>query len=243
MIGETILQMATPKKSNKQGFGKMILSRLTVAVCLLGSACSNPDPAANVPEVSSEVSSKAEQYDTQNTVAVESTNAKEASSNVEEDGNDPIEGPVDYATQDWPVNADRFNLSDVDAMQGVFGKVQLTDENSLDYASNTAVKYRFMDGNEPYLDIIDSQEYVEFGWYYANASDSNKEKQISIEHAKKVYAVAQGLMGDEGKQLVTSMLNGQIIKNEDIGGQRVALAKCEFYSCMLILEKDKEAGV
>ena len=43
-------------------------------------------------------------------------------------------------------------------------------------------------------------------------------------------------MGKDGQKLVENMLNGQIIKNEQVGGQ-LELAKCEFYSCMLILKK------
>ena len=44
-------------------------------------------------------------------------------------------------------------------------------------------------------------------------------------------------MGDEGGKLVADMLNGQIVKNKVIGGQKVELAKCEFYSCMMIINK------
>ena len=44
-------------------------------------------------------------------------------------------------------------------------------------------------------------------------------------------------MGDEGGQLLSDMLNGQIVKNKVIGGQKIELAKCEFYSCMLVINK------
>ena len=112
-----------------------------------------------------------------------------------------------------------------------------TDENSLDYASNPASKYRFMNTEAPYLDLIDSEKYLELGWYFANPTDSDKEKALSQDHAKKAYQLARQLMGDEGGKLVADMLNGQIVKNKVIGGQRVELAKCEFYSCMLIINK------
>lgn len=49
--------------------------------------------------------------------------------------------------------------------------------------------------------------------------------------------LARQLMGDDGGKLLADMLNGQIIKNKTIGGQKIELAKCEFYSCMLVLNK------
>ncbi|MGO2340473.1 MAG: hypothetical protein ACTH5M_07765, partial [Psychrobacter sp.] len=64
-----------------------------------------------------------------------------------------------------------------------------------------------------------------------------EEKELSQEHAEKAYKLARQLMGDEGGKLVSDMLNVQIIKNKTIGGQKVELAKCEFYSCMLVINK------
>ena len=94
-----------------------------------------------------------------------------------------------------------------------------------------------MNTEAPYLDLIDSEKYLELGWYFANPTDSDKEKELSQGHAKKSYQLARQLMGDEGGKLVADMLNGQIIKNKVIGGQKVELAKCEFYSCMLVINK------
>ena len=44
-------------------------------------------------------------------------------------------------------------------------------------------------------------------------------------------------MGDDGGKVIADMLAGQVVKNKVIGGQKVELAKCEFYSCMLIINK------
>lgn len=60
---------------------------------------------------------------------------------------------------------------------------------------------------------------------------------MSINHAQKVYQVMTGLMGDEGSELVQNILSGKIIKNKEINGTKVELAKCEFYSCMIIMNK------
>lgn len=153
------------------------------------------------------------------------------------DGADTLIKPVSYDVQNWEASDKQLGIDDLDEIKSLFGKVTVTDENSLDYVSNTAIKYRFMTGEEPYLDIIDSDKYLELGWYYANPGDSDSEKEMSINHAKKVYKAATALMGEQGAQLVTSILSGQIVKNKEVGDKKVELAKCEFYSCMLILDK------
>ena len=146
--------------------------------------------------------------------------------------------PVKYDVASWSTKAVKaLNIDQLDSIKSTFGKVISTDENSLDYASNSASKYRFMNTDAPYLDIIDSEKYLELGWYYANPTDSKKEKELSQHHAKKSYMLARQLMGDEGGKLLADMLGGQIIKDKIIGGQKIELAKCEFYSCMLVLNK------
>lgn len=146
--------------------------------------------------------------------------------------------PVRYDISAW--SSDKvtpLNIDELDGIKSTFGKVLSTDENSLDYASNAATKYRFMKTDAPYLDIIDSEKYLELGWYYANPTDTDKEKELSQNHAKKAYKLARQLMGDEGGKMVADMLTSQITKNKVVGGQKVELAKCEFYSCMLVINK------
>lgn len=146
--------------------------------------------------------------------------------------------PVKYDVSAWGADkGEPLSTDELDGIKSAFGKVVSTDENSLDYASNPATKYRFMKTDAPYLDIIDSEKYLELGWYYANPTDSDKEKALSQDHAKKAYQLSRRLMGDEGGKMVAEMLSNQIIKNRVIGGQKVELAKCEFYSCMLVINK------
>ena len=149
--------------------------------------------------------------------------------------------PVKYDVASWGNSSDKsVSIHELDKIKPAYGKVVSNDENSLDYASNPATKYRFMDTDAPYLDLIDSEKYLELGWYYANPTDSDKEKELSKAHAKKSYQLAQQLMGVDGGKLIAEMLGGQIIKNKTISGQKVELAKCEFYSCMLVLNKSGE---
>lgn len=146
--------------------------------------------------------------------------------------------PVNYDVSSWSNEAvSPITFNDLDEMKAALGKVVTTDDNSLDYASNIATKYRFMSDDAPYLDLIDSDKYLEIGWYFANPNDSDKEKEISKSHAKHVYTLARKLMGEDGGRSVADILGGQVIKNKTIGGQKIELAKCEFYSCMLILNK------
>lgn len=146
--------------------------------------------------------------------------------------------PVSYDVSSWSNEAvTPITFNDLDDIKATLGKVVSTDDNSLDYASNIATKYRFMNDEAPYLDLIDSEKYLEIGWYFANPSDSDKEKEVSKSHAKHAYTLARKLMGEDGGRAVADILAGQVIKNKVIGGQKIELAKCEFYSCMLILNK------
>lgn len=156
-----------------------------------------------------------------------------------------VEGtPVNYDVSSWGgEQVKSISIKDIDEIKPAFGKVIATDENSLDYASNPATKYRFMDTDKPYLDLIDSKRYLELGWYYANPTDTDEEKELSQAHAQKSYKLAKQLMGDDGAEVLDQMLNGQVIKSRTIGGQKIELAKCEFYSCMLVLNKSGERKV
>lgn len=85
--------------------------------------------------------------------------------------------PVKYDVASWSTKKVKtLNIDQLDSIKATLGKVVSTDENSLDYASNSASKYRFMSTDAPYLDIIDSEKYLELGWYYANPTDSKKKK-------------------------------------------------------------------
>ena len=211
------------------------LSAIGLATCLLFTGCSKADETGTSVEASSETEASQQALSNNDAVA-----SHEADSRVDPNINKKPEGkPVSYDVQSWKAsNTQELTVEGLESFKKQFGTVTVTDEKSLDYASNMAVKYRFMKGDEPYLDIIDSQDYMEFGWYYANPNDSDSEKKMSIDHAKKVYKVMTGLMGEEGSQLVQSILSGKIVKNKEINGINVELAKCEFYSCMIIMNKN-----
>ncbi len=225
--------------------GLMPLSALGLLTCLAITGCNKPEEGGAIQGVS-------QNAELVNSAPAATTNKKTKTTIAPADANVAVDDnkPVSYDIQNWDVaipeaskldNLDlaTLNTAELKALQKVLGTVKVTDESSLDYASNAAIRYRFMQGEEPYLDLIDSKSYLEFGWYYANPSDSESEKKMSIEHAKKVYTVAKALMGEAGTALVANMLTGQIIKNKKVGGQQVELAKCEFYSCMLIIQKPR----
>ena len=203
---------------------------ITMIAGLSLSACDS-DKQSTVEEVASTISTDAP--------ASETANAQHHVADSDLDGAVTDQGvPVSYDLSTWSKDSvEPIQIDALDTINATFGKVVSTDKNSLDYASNAATKYRFMSTKAPYLDVIDSQKYLELGWYYANPTDSAEEKKLSQSHAKKAYKVSRQLMGDEGAKVLSDMLNGQIIKNQTLGGQKVELAKCEFYSCMLILNK------
>ena len=200
----------------------------TLAASLVLSGC-DTDKQSTVEEVASTISTDAPDAQESATPTADS----DLDGAVSEQG-----VPVTYDLATWSKDTvEPVQIDALDNINATFGKVISTDENSLDYASNPATKYRFMTTKAPYLDVIDSQKYLELGWYYANPTDSAEEKEQSKSHAKKAYQVSRQLMGEEGGKVLADMLNGQIIKNQNVGGQKIELAKCEFYSCMLILNK------
>lgn len=208
-----------------------LMVSMIMAVGVTLSGCDSTKEDAQNPEASAASTSEQSAADT----STQTTPTKTA----DLDGATAQQGiPVKYEVASWSAApVDSLTVNALDDIKSTFGKVVSTDENSLDYASNSASKYRFMDTDAPYLDLIDSEKYLELGWYYANPTDSKKEKELSQNHAKKSYMLARQLMGDEGGKLIADMLGGQIIKNKTVGGQKIELAKCEFYSCMLVLNK------
>lgn len=227
--------------TNKSALSK--LSTVGLAICLLVTGCGKADETvASVEQAEGEQASEqapANHDEAAGNNADTNTKTNDDNSVDSNSAQKPVGKPVSYDIQNWEANNNQnLSLDDLDGLKQQFGNVTITDDKSLDYASNMAVKYRFMEGEQPYLDIIDSDNYIEFGWYYANPNDSDSEKKMSINHAKKVYKVMTGLMGEEGGNLVSSILSKKIVKNQVIGDQKVEFAKCEFYSCMIILDKN-----
>ncbi|XDZ19121.1 hypothetical protein AB8P72_00795 [Psychrobacter sp. CLB018] len=208
-----------------------LMVSMIMAVGVSLSACNS--------NTESDTAAKEAGADNSEQTTAETSKAENPNANADLDGATAAQGtPVKYDIASWgTAKVTSLSIDELKKIQSAFGKVVSTDENSLDYASNPASKYRFMQDDAPYLDLIDSEKYLELGWYFANPTDSDKEKEISQNHAKKAYQLARQLMGDEGGKLVADMLGGQIAKNKTIGGQKVELAKCEFYSCMLVINK------
>lgn len=206
---------------------------IAIMTALSLSACDNSEKSV-VEEVSSKIAT--------GTAPAKAPVQASSSSNAALDSTvDDVGGvPITYDVKEWDAGEVKsLKIDALDNIKSTFGQVVSTDENSLDYASNQATKYRFMQNHTPYLDLIDSQKYLELGWYYANPTDSDKEKALSQDHAKKAHQLARQLMADDGTTLLYDMLNGQVIKNKTIAGHKIELAKCEFYSCMLVLNKAK----
>ncbi len=154
--------------------------------------------------------------------------------------------PVSYPFHQWqqtPINP--IKVKDINAVNqfltAQFGKkpnLPTVDTRSLDYSGNLATQYRYTLATAPYFEVIDSPKYIELGWYYASASDHVKEKQLAISYAANAYQLARAWLGNQaGATLVESMLAGDTINNQTINGMNIAIARCEAFSCMLVLKK------
>ena len=149
-----------------------------MATALSLSGC---DSNKNDPETSDAATDSSAQAVTEPQVQDNAASDSDLDGAVAEQGT-----PVKYDVSAWSnEKVEPLKVTELDGIKTTFGKVLSTDENSLDYASNPASKYRFMKTDAPYLDIIDSEKYLELGWYYANPTDSDTEKSTVKTMPKK----------------------------------------------------------
>ncbi len=149
-------------------------------------------------------------------------------------------GSISYDVDSWNNSqVEPLELANFINNPELIAPVISLDENSLDFASHKATKYRFMANDAPYFDMVNSRDYLEIGWHFANINDSDEVKQASVNHAKKAYKFARQLMGEEGGQLVADILTGHVLQEKAVNKIFIAVAKCEFYSCMIVIEKNK----
>lgn len=147
--------------------------------------------------------------------------------------------PVQYPIVQWQQTPAPTGLTvkNIDALKVLIGPIKRTDKEFLDYFSNPAIKYSAADLAVPPFDIIDSAHFVELDWYYASPSDPNSQKQQSIDYAAKVYQIARGWFGEPGGVLVADMLSGKVLRNYPIRNTTIEVAKCEHFTCMLVVKK------
>lgn len=158
-----------------------------------------------------------------------------------------VDAKTDYAeasynTHLWQENqtnnAKPLSINNLTDILSELGQLQKVDKNSLDYDGNYAKKYRFADLVQPaYLDVIDSKNYFELQWYYANKKDTLKEQQTSIKNAKTAFNLAKKIMPTKGGMLIKRMLTGQRIQQTVLNGQKVVLAECALNRCSLVIQK------
>lgn len=148
---------------------------------------------------------------------------------------------IHYNSHLWSTgDTQSIDIDDVAAIKAALGAVKSTDKKMLDYQSNPAKLYRYMKDDAPYLDLITSNDLIEFDWYFALPQNTKNERTSSVKHAKNMYGVARQLLGVNGGVLVKDMLAGKVTKDTTIGGQYVKVAKCHLNRCLLVIKKTKE---
>ena len=147
--------------------------------------------------------------------------------------------PVQYPIAQWQQTPAPTGLTvkNIEALKVLVGPIKRTDKEFLDYFSNPATKYSAADLAVPPFDIIDSAHFVELDWYYASPNDPNSQKQQSIDYAAKVYHIARGWFGELGGVLVADMLSGKVIRDYPIRNTTIEIAKCEHFTCTLVVKK------
>ncbi len=149
--------------------------------------------------------------------------------------------PVVYPIDTWRQQsvAKPISLWDSNTLSAQLGEPSSVDARQLDYDSNLATKYSFAKTGAPYFDVLDSTKYMEIQWYFAGSHDSDAIKQMSVQHAKNAFELAQQWLGEEGATVVAAMLDGQTLQNKTYQGTLIALARCQNYHCDLVIKKPK----
>lgn len=137
--------------------------------------------------------------------------------------------PIVYAVDDWAISP-KSNLLEATKQLGTVG----TTDTGLDIHGQPSNITRFNSLSEPPLMVNISDEFVELSWYFAPATDSEHNKTISQNHAKKAHAFATALLGSSAHDTLKSMLT---TPNQDFAKTPIHLATCKHYQCQLIIHK------
>lgn len=152
---------------------------------------------------------------------------------VQDDGEKYHHKPVVYEVASWsrtpkqPINVEQLKSK---------LSTTATTEQSLDFYGNHATKYRFSNKTEPPFYAVESEDVLEIAWYYAAPTDDEQQKNASMTHAMKVYAVMGAYAGIQGETVVQNALQNpnKVFHDEHAG---IITAQCMHYQCRIILNK------
>ena len=148
---------------------------------------------------------------------------------VEDDGEVKVYEPVVYDTATWQKAAD--TSSDIEELKAQLGSTATTEE-ALDFHGKRATRYRFSTPYEPPFYLIESENFLEVVWYYAEAT-----KAQSLDFAKRAYRMMSMLDQNTGAHVVHQILHGIAMGSQRIGAFNLEQADCQDYRCQIVLHK------
>lgn len=140
--------------------------------------------------------------------------------------------PPTYEVQTWQPLAKKAKPFADDSLLATLGNTA-TKEAGLDFIGNTANVYRYHTRATPPLYVVESDDFFEVSWYFANADDKDDDKILSQNYAKTAHALSSQLIGDQATPLFGAMLTEQL-PTKPAG---VANAKCQHKLCQIVFEK------
>lgn len=161
---------------------------------------------------------------------------------VENDTNSPkVYTPVNYPVDGWQAQAKLVRPFADDGLLIKLVGAAATRHEGLDVNGSIASLYRFHSTYEAPIYVIDSDEFFELSWYYADPKDSDDDKKASLHYAQKAYGVATAILGEtEGKILLDNTLNQNVINAASTQAKLptgVYVAHCQDYLCRLVFVK------
>lgn len=149
-------------------------------------------------------------------------------------------------------------FGDTDNALQLLGDTAIIDD-TLDFYGDTAKQYRYHSSSQPPFFAIESKNFLEIAWYYANSTDSDDDKKNSHDYAQKAYLATSSLVANS-QDFFDRLLNTKSDTSADDTTQKpkqdtlqdvqiatkksldnlpkgVVFASCEHYMCQIIFEK------
>ena len=150
---------------------------------------------------------------------------------VSQDAPPKVYEPVVYDVTGWQASQKRKALTDKELLS-VLGASAST-EATLDFYGNKADEYRFASLTEPMLSAVVSDKLFEVHWYQATAQDTDSDKAVSVDYAKRGYQLLTAVYGADMQGFMQALLEGKTLPKQ----QGVTFAECQMYRCQVVLDR------
>lgn len=153
------------------------------------------------------------------------------SEQTDQDAPPKVYEPVVYDVVSWQAGEKRKTLNDRELLSMLGANA--STESTLDFYGNQADEYRFASLTEPMLSAVISDKLFEVHWYQASAQDTDSDKAVSVDYAKRGYQLLTAVYGADIQGFMQALLDGKTLPKQ----QGVIFAECQMYRCQVVLDR------